>query len=516
MAQWNKNQQDYLNQERTLHEVYIRADQYGKILNDGASSRSAFGELLTVTPTPVVQLDGLYGLDPNKVETYSFSTGITTTNTLIQVSTGTGAYGYGVIRSKRTVRYRPGQGALARFTAKFDEGRTGYTQRAGFFTQEQALQVGYNTDGKFGIIRANGGKAHLHRFTIDTKASGTENITVTLAGTATTVSIGAGTTTFDNAAGIGTQTFPGWTVDYRSNEVIFLSNSLGPKTGTFSMTSSGTLVATSSTAQTGVNQTEYWIYQEDWNEDNLTGVGGTTNPSLVTLNPQKLNVFQINFRWLGAGEMRYAMENPNNGDMIFIHHEHYSNKNNNVHLDNPSLKVGYVAAELSGNTGLGVTVSGASMLGAIEGLISPTDYPVAASVSRSTSIASDTLTHLLSIKGNITSNNKINARELIVKKLTCGATVTGGAPSLVYLYIEPTYTSTPTFIKVGNASAYSTTETTVSGTPLAVFAIASGAPQTIDISDLRIALPPKTRLALAISSSGQINRVDAGITFIED
>jgi hypothetical protein len=516
MAQWNKTTQDYLNQERSLHEVYLRADQYGNILNDGASSRSAFGELLTVTPTPVVQLDALYGFDPNKFERYEFSTGITTSNTLMVTSTGTGAYGYGVIRSKKTVRYRPGQGALARFTAKFDVGRTGYTQRAGFFTQEQALQIGFNTDGKFGIVRANGGKAHLHRFTINTKASGTENITVTLAGTATTVSIGAGTTTFDNAAGIGTQTFPGWTVDYRSNEVMFLSNSLGPKSGTFSMTSNGTLVATSTTAQTGVNQTENWIYQEDWNLDNLTGVGGTTNPSLVTLNPQTLNVFQINFRWLGAGEMRYAMENPTNGDMIFIHHEHFSNQNTNVHLDNPSLKIGYVAAELSGNTGLGVTVSGASMLGAIEGLISPTDYPVAASVSRSTSIASDTLTHLLSIKGNITSNNKINAREIIVKKLTCGATVTGGAPSLVYLYLEPTYTSTPTFIKIGNASAYSTTETTVSGTPLAVFAIASGAPQTIDISDLRIALPPKTRLALAISSSGQINRVDAGIIFVED
>ena len=187
MAQWNKTTQDYLNQERSLHEVYIRADQYGKIINDGASSRSAFGELLTVTPTPVFQLDGLYGFDATKVERYTNATGITTTSTLFQASTGTSAYGYAVIRSKRTVRYRPGQGALARFTAKFDTGRTGYTQRAGFFTQEQALQVGYNTDGKFGIVRANGGKAHIHKFAIGTKAAGTENITVTLAGAVTTV-----------------------------------------------------------------------------------------------------------------------------------------------------------------------------------------------------------------------------------------------------------------------------------------------------------------------------------------
>ena len=516
MAQWNKTTQDYLNQERSLHEVYLRADQYGNILNDGATSRSAFGELLSVTPTPVVQFDGLYGFDTNKIELYQFGTGITTANNLMEASTGTGAYGYGVIRSKKTVRYRPGQGALARFTAKFDEGRTGYTQRVGFFTQEQALQVGYNTNGKFGILRANGGKAHIHRFTINTKASGTENITVTLAGTATTVSIGAGTTTFDNAAGIGKNTFPGWNVDYKSDEVIFLSNSLGPKTGTFSMTSSGTLVATSSTAQTGVNQTEYWTYQENWNLDNLTGVGGTTNPSLVTLNPQTLNVFQINFRWLGAGEMRYAIENPTNGDMIFIHHDHYSNQNNTVHLDNPSLKIGYVAAELSGNSGAGVTVCGASVMGAIEGIISPTDYPLAAYTSRDTSISANTVTHLLSVKGDLITNNKINSRELILKKLTCGATVTGGAPSLVYLFLEPTYASTPVFEKLGSASSFSTTNTTITGTPIAVFAIASGAPQTIDVTDLRLVLPPKTKFALAISSSGQINRVDTGITFIED
>jgi len=516
MAQWHKNNQDYLNQERTIHEVYIRADQYGNILNDGASSRSAFGEVLTVTPTPVVQLDGLYGLDPNKIETYSFGTGITTSNILIQASTGTGAYGYGVVRSKRSVRYRPGQGALARFTAKFDEGRTGYTQRAGFFTQEQALQVGYNTNGKFGILRANGGKAHIHKFTVNTASSGTETITVTLAGLSTTFSIGAGTTA-ENAAAIGSRTFSGWTADYRDNIITFLANSLGPKTGSFSITSSGTLVSTGSTAQVGVIQTENWTYQEDWNLDTLTGVGGTTNPSLVTLNPQKLNVFQINFRWLGAGEIRYAMENPINGDMIFIHHEHYSNQNDNVHLDNPSLKLGYVAAELNGNVGAGVTICGASMLGAIEGLISPIDYPVAVYSSRTTNISANTITHLLTIKGNLAASNKINSREIIPKKITCGAVSSGSAPCLVYLYINPTYNgATPSFLSVGNASSYAVTDTTLTGTPIAVFSVTSGSPITIDISDLRIALPPTVRLAMAISSSSQLTRVDSGITFIED
>ena len=34
MGQWNKNKQDYLNQERTLFEVYQRADKHGRIYDD--------------------------------------------------------------------------------------------------------------------------------------------------------------------------------------------------------------------------------------------------------------------------------------------------------------------------------------------------------------------------------------------------------------------------------------------------------------------------------------------------
>jgi len=51
MAQWNKSTQDYLNQERTLHEVYLRADEYGNILNEGACSKSALISSMCSIPT---------------------------------------------------------------------------------------------------------------------------------------------------------------------------------------------------------------------------------------------------------------------------------------------------------------------------------------------------------------------------------------------------------------------------------------------------------------------------------
>lgn len=56
MAQWNKNTQDYLNQERTLHEVFMCADRYGNIGDCGVSTGisaggyDAFGRSRTSEP----------------------------------------------------------------------------------------------------------------------------------------------------------------------------------------------------------------------------------------------------------------------------------------------------------------------------------------------------------------------------------------------------------------------------------------------------------------------------------
>lgn len=187
MAQWNKTTQDYLNQERTLHEVYMRCDEYGQIITPSACGESAFGEQIAVPITPKVQGDAVYGLDPREFETFTFSASGIATNgdSRFKVSAGSDANSYGVIRSTNFVRYRPGQGMVCRFTAAFSENPVGFTQRAGLFNQEQALQIGYaHTNGKFGILRANGGKAHIQQFAFTALADGT--VTVTLNGTAFT------------------------------------------------------------------------------------------------------------------------------------------------------------------------------------------------------------------------------------------------------------------------------------------------------------------------------------------
>jgi hypothetical protein len=41
----------------------------------GAAARSSFGELLSVSPTPIVQLDAIAGIDPQDVNTYNAGSG---------------------------------------------------------------------------------------------------------------------------------------------------------------------------------------------------------------------------------------------------------------------------------------------------------------------------------------------------------------------------------------------------------------------------------------------------------
>jgi hypothetical protein len=517
MAQFDTNKQTLNRNNNVLYEVQMVADQYGRIHNEGATSRSAFGENISIPVNPVFQLDGLYGLDPQLFETFTGTfTGnpgtATTTDTLMQVTTdATGIGSYGVIRSRRAVRYRPGQGALGRFTAKFSTGVAGYTQRAGFFTQEQAVQVGYDGES-FGVLRQNGGKAHIEILTVTATAS--ETVQVELDGVSTGVAI-LSTDTNQEAAVKIADAFAGnasWIVETYDDKVCFLATSVGPKAGAFSYTGTS---ATLTTQQTGVAHTDLWTPQAEFNQDTLDGNG----PSKVTIDPQKLNVYQINFRWLGAGEIRYAIENPTNGDMIHFHHEHYSNRNTDVHIDNPSLKIGYVAASLGGD-GTSIVVEGASMMGAIEGLINTTKLPTATFRESTTNLNANTWYHVLTAANNRVFRNKINTREIILKNINCAFSGTG--PVTVALILNPTgVADTREFNSINEFSSVSTSNTTSVVTLgdqrlMYIFDVEAGGSGTQVLEDLRIAIPPGNEVSVLIRSSQQITRNAISMSWIED
>lgn len=479
----------------------------------GPAQRSAFGEPYAIPITPILQLDALYGLPSTEFETFIASSGTATTERdMFKVSTGTSVGGYGVIRSRRLARYRPGQGMMARFTASFTTPVAGTTQRAGFFAQEQALQIGF--DGtRFGILRQNDGKAELRVLTLSAGASGAgETATITLNGTSYTVAL-TNSSIEQNAAEIAAAGRTGYVLDQEDNKVYFFATSNGPQTGTFSFSSTGSAAGTFSQQQAGVADTNNWIYQEDFNIDKLDGTGS----SGITIDFTKLNIYQISFRWLGAGEMRFSVENPDTGDMMFFHHIHYSNRNTDVSLDNPSFRLGYVAANLSASTIPDLVVRGGSMAAFNEGVVEDVAYPSAVSSSKS-SLGSNTWHHLLTIRNPLVFKNKVNLRNVILERISMAfqgndplevALILDGTPSTILFYNGVDLTDTI-------SSYYSTTTATFTN-PITRFRsiVNINGSINLDIKILSMVIPPQCGISLAVRSTQPISKVTAALVWNE-
>jgi hypothetical protein len=484
----------------------------------GASGYSAFGEIIAVPITPQLQLDGIYGVLPRDIETYTNGTGVSTAeNSTMVVHSGTNLGDYGVLRSRRVLRYRPGQGAMARLTAAFSTPHANTIQRAGLFALEQAITIGYEGT-QFAVQIQNGGKAEIRRLQITTAPTGTQTANVQLNGIYTNVPIFAGSAS-NTAATIAKASFPGWTVEQVGANVTFMAASVGPRSGSYSLTSSGTgtLAAGSITqAQAGVAHSANTILQQNFNVDRLDGTG----PSGMILDPSKLNVYQINFRWLGAGEIRFALENSINGDVVFFHHYHYSNRYTVPHLNNPSFKVGYISAATGGPSS-NVSVRGASMMAAIEGVVNVAGSTGAVGADATgTTFSSGTLHHILSVRSRLIFKDKVNLRATKLKRLSIAADST--KPVILYLFFDPvSFTGNHDWESSSDNS--SVVYSSVAGDfvlanelPIASFVVPGGGSVDINLEDLNISLPPNSVASVAAISSTQIQNLAAALVWLEE
>lgn len=509
--------------------VYVDANVSSPINIAGTpSSTTAFGESYGITITPVIQIDSIYGITDEVIQTYHNGTGSSAgadpSTALFKVESGTSTGGYGVLRSKRFIRYRPGQGALSRFTAAFTPNVANTSQRAGLFNEENAIMVGWNqspTGPKFGVMRATGGKAHVTVLTINTAPNATQTVAITLNGVPYSFTIGAGTTQATAVAMNLHDGYVGWLTDQVDNTIVFLNNTTGPNNGTFSFTSTGNCTATFSTKQVGIAQTENWTYQDQFNVDKLDGTG----PSGMILASQYLNVYQINYRWLGAGEIRYAIENQLTGEMVFFHKEHYTNQHNTAHIANPSFKIGYVSYNLGSTTN--AVVTGVCFMGAIEGDIRQNELNRSTSVSKST-ISQNVTQHLMTVRNPYITNGKagalngnyiLNAKEIILKDISIGTQ--GNDPGIVYLFYDAaSFSGTHSYYSQpkdnGMLSIVDGTIDPTIDTAICRFVTAINGESQYKLSDFRIAIPPGSSVSIAINSTANISKVSCALVFSED
>jgi len=162
MAQWNKNTQDYLNQERTLHEVFMCADRYGNIGDCGVSTGSgsggydAFGRSRVSEPFTLADYSHQYGLN-EEILTKTVGSGSTVeylrNKAAASLVVGTGSTDYTIHQSRMYHHYMPGKSQFALSSFNFNDVRENTVKRTGYFDDRNGVFVQQEGDGTVSLVR---------------------------------------------------------------------------------------------------------------------------------------------------------------------------------------------------------------------------------------------------------------------------------------------------------------------------------------------------------------------------
>ena len=336
--------------------------------------RLPFGSIHAESMTPVFQVDAVYGLNAGQVLTVASGTGTATAvDSLFQVSTGTTALSQGAILGRKRLRYRPGQGVIGRFTAKYTSPVSYSYQVAGFGHSEDGVYMAYReatgpgytgVAPAFGILYINRALREVRALTITTASSTTQNVTVTLNSVPFTVAVTNSGNIQRTVWEISQGTYAGWDAYPDDGKIYFVRKSANAASGTYSLAAS-TAVGTFAQTRAGTAGTETFIPQSTWNGDKLDGTGA----SGVTIDPTKGNVFEIQIQYLGFGAIIFKCEvipaGSNNADFVTIHTLKLPNTLTQTSFGNPSFP--FTMAAYSAGSTTNLTVGCGSFAGFIEG-----------------------------------------------------------------------------------------------------------------------------------------------------
>lgn len=429
--------------------------------------RLPFGSLHTERLYPVFQSDGVYGISSwSMITSTGLAVGVgagsgqvTSSGNRLVASTGTTALSFASLQSRKRLRYRAGQGVVGRFAGFFESPVNNSILVAGFGTSESTIAFGYNS-GVFGILYSTGGVREIHTFTVTVASTATNNYNVTLPnGQVVNVPATNNASTTQTAYEISLGTFPGWTAEARGNTVIFLANSGGNKSGSFSLDQTGAGVKAAGTdAETvaGAASNDVWIPQTQWNGDRLDGSGDDRNPSGFNINPLKFNIYQIGVQYLGAGPITFQVEvtypNGNNPEFVTVHTIKYPNTETIVSLSQPAFPFLMAAYSAGSTTDAKVHVS--SFAGFNEGEILHLGPRV--SYDRDGSVITSSTTvykPLLTVRNDLVFAGRAN--QTVIKLIDMAASAKGNANAQTKFYLvrNPVLSGPVNFTAVGGGSS---------------------------------------------------------------
>jgi hypothetical protein len=116
---------------------------------------SPFMDLIAMQLTPVVQIDFVHGINIQLgTSTVANSATVDTNESRLRLQSGTNSAGSAIFNTKRSAKYRAGQGMIARFTPLFTVGVANSKQIWGIGNVNDGYFIGYN-GADFGILHRN-------------------------------------------------------------------------------------------------------------------------------------------------------------------------------------------------------------------------------------------------------------------------------------------------------------------------------------------------------------------------
>lgn len=471
---------------------------------------TTFGEISVSNLTPVSQGDFVYGnINPQIFNQGSYDGGLVVVDDGMAVlSSGVLPSGSALVQLRRGLKYKSGQGSLMRATALFGEPQPGNAQFIGLGNSECGYFIGYFGEN-FGILHSEDGSREIRSLEI-TAGAGTEDVTITLDGDSIIIPIEGGLDAEQTAYQLSLADYSqvadgGWLADAVGNKVFFLSARSLNANGSYSV-SGNNIAGTFTQVKQGEPQTNTFIPSGSFNVDKLDGTG----PSGMNFNPSRGNVFQIGFQYLGFGNAKFAIENPENGYMTAFHQIKNANNRTTPVLKNPNSSILATSANIGGTTS--VSMKTASMAAFTEGVVKKLDPKYAKSFSF-TDVNSASYVPLAILKSNRVLNGQSSFGEFDILQIA-GSNEVNNKTLTIGFFLDLEVTGRVDFQYeeesesiVSYAVLDPSTQTFASpvGTPFYEMIVGSASSRTIDLEKYEFVFGPGAQVVIAIKTTANMD-----------
>lgn len=259
------------------------------------------------------------------------------------------------------------------------------------------------------------------------------------------------------------------------------------------------------------NSVDTWVAQANFNIDKLDGTGA----SGVTIDPTKINIFQLSVGYLGVRGCTFSIMNPSTGSWILFHDYILTGATSDqTQSINPTMTFGIQATNTSNATNIAVKCGsvGVFIIGLRERIGSTYG------LNNSKSIAT-TETNVITIRNNSTINGFTNQSQIRIRSLSVATAAT--VPVVFKLIKNTTLGGTPAYTNLdatNSCAASDVAGTTVTGGNVQFnTTIGANGDAFIDLTGFDIFLSPSDTLTVSsVAVSGVAATHVAAINWNED